>query len=135
VKELLLRIRSELFRSGRPIVRVILTGRPSDAIDECTEFFRGETPVLTVRTLYASQLPLYAEKLRAATERKPLSYEGVSNWVFPSDADLRPVFDRYSEEFSESKKDSPSALARRDVRTGVAAVLGYPLRFTSPSVS
>src|SRR5262249_34579878 len=57
VKELLLRIRSELFRPGRPFVRVILTGRPSDAIDECTEFFRDETPVLTIRTLDPKQLP------------------------------------------------------------------------------
>lgn len=104
VKELLLRIRAELLRPGMPIVRVILTGRPSDAIDECTEFFRDETPVLTVRTLNPSQLPAYAEKLRKATERG-------SSWTVPSEATLAPIYERYQD----------------PKQTEVSAVLGYPL--------
>jgi uncharacterized protein YjbI with pentapeptide repeats len=127
VKDLLLRIRSELFRSGRPTVRVILTGRPSDAIDECTEFFRDETPVLTIRTLHPRQLPQYADKLRIATQQRPLSYDGVSYWTFPDQRSVKPIFDRYSEEFDEAQKGQPSALPGRKAQTGVAAVLGYPL--------
>jgi GTPase SAR1 family protein len=127
VKELLLRIRSELLRRDRTIVRVILTGRPSDAVDECTEFFRDETPILTVRILNPTQLPLYAEKLRAATERRPLSYEGVSNWKFPDQEDLKPVFARYEKEFRDKQENSGRFSEERDAKTGVAAVLGYPL--------
>jgi hypothetical protein len=125
VKELLLRIRSELFRPGRPIVRVILTGRPSDAIDECTEFFRDETAVLTIRTLHPKQLPQYAERLRTATEQNLLSYDGNSHWKFPDDADLKPIFERYSEEFSQNR--DARHFSKSNVNTGVAAVLGYPL--------
>ncbi len=128
VKELLLRIRSELFRSDRPIVRVILTGRPSDAIDDCSEFFQNETPVLTVRTLHPAQLPAYAEKLREAIARKRLFFEGMSVWTFPDDPTLKPVFDRYLEEFNAGHDNHRVARRKRGTReTGVAAVLGYPL--------
>jgi hypothetical protein len=127
VRDLLLRIRSELFRPGRSVVRVILTGRPSDAIDECTEFFRDETPVLTVRTLHPRQLPQYAEMLRKATEQKPLSYQGLSYWRFPEEADVKPLFARYSEDFSHAARPDTSDIATPNVQTGVAAVLGYPL--------
>jgi hypothetical protein len=127
VKELLLRIRSELLRPGGPTIRVILTGRPSDAIDECTEFFRDTTPVLTIRTLRPSQLPVYAELLRRATEEKPLSYEGVSYWTFPSEHDTQPLFDRYQKEFSDQRLALPDVSQGATAQTGVAAVLGYPL--------
>jgi hypothetical protein len=127
VKELLLRIRSELLRPERLIVRVILTGRPSDAIDECTEFFRDQTPVLTVRTLHPRQLPQYAQQLRIATEKKPLSYEGVSHWKFPAEDDLKPIFDRYANEFNPSRQGNAKNSSRSGSGAGVAAVLGYPL--------
>jgi Pentapeptide repeats (9 copies) len=126
VKELLLRIRSEVFRPGRPKVRVVLTGRPSDAVDECTEFFRDETAVLTVRTLHPNQLPLYAQLLRRATEQKLLSYEGVSYWTFPPENSLKPIFDRYTEAFGK-QRIVRNHLENRNRQTGVAAVLGYPL--------
>jgi len=125
VKELLLRIRSELLRPRRPAVRVILTGRPSDAVDECTEFFRDDTPILTVRTLAPAQLPIYARLLRRATEERPLSYEGVSYWTFPPEEIVRPIFDRYAAEFQGQSNAQLSATP--DMPRGVAAVLGYPL--------
>jgi hypothetical protein len=117
VRDLLLNIRRELLRPDRPMVRVILTGRPSDAIDECTDFFHDATPMLTVRILSPEQLDLYADKLRSATTRKPLHIEGAADWTFPEDEVLEPVFQQYEEAFRNRDTENP----------GVAAVLGYPL--------
>ncbi|MBI4902529.1 MAG: hypothetical protein HY820_02765 [Acidobacteria bacterium] len=125
VKELLLRIRAEFFRAGRPLVRVILTGRPSDAIDECTEFFRDETPRLTIRTLNPEQLPEFASKLRIATEDPPLVFDGVASWRFPTDEAVTPLFRRYRKEIQQQQRN-PQERHDEEAET-VTAVLGYPL--------
>jgi hypothetical protein len=121
VKDLLLRIRSEFFKSAMR-VRVILTGRPSDAIDDCTEFFRDQTPMLTIRTLNPEELPKYANKLRRALTERPVRFEGASAWKFPEEALLNPIYKRYGIEFKAEKQQT-----EEQVPAGTAAVLGYPL--------
>jgi hypothetical protein len=53
-------------------VRVILTGRPSDAIDTAESFFEDNTPVLTVRQMTPEQLVEFAGKVRAGVSGSPL---------------------------------------------------------------
>lgn len=121
VKELLLRIRSELFKPSMR-VRVILTGRPSDAVDDCTEFFHDQTPLLTIRTLNPAELPNYANKLRRALSERPLRFEGSSTWTFPEESLLEAIYNTYRDEFMAGKRPR-----QKDSLAGTAAVLGYPL--------
>ena len=121
VKELLLRMRSELFKPSMR-VRLILTGRPSDAIDDCTEFFRDETPMLTIRTLSPEELPQYADRLRQALTERPLRFDAASNWKLPEDAVLKPMYKSYRAEFKAEKQ-----LEEEGKPNQTTAVLGYPL--------
>jgi hypothetical protein len=115
VKELLMNLRRELFGRG-PIVRIVLTGRPSDAIDDCADFFMPNTPVLTIRALTPTQLEQFAAKLRSALETQPVRPEEPSVWAMPSSEELREAFRRYR----ESRRDSGSGAH------GATAVLGIP---------
>lgn len=120
VKELLLRIRSDLFKPSMR-VRVILTGRPSDAIHDCTEFFRDQTPILTMRILKPPELPLYVSRLRVALRQRPLRFDDTADWKVPQEAALQPIYQRYLLEFNNEQEQE------REKTTRTLAVLGYPL--------
>ena len=100
VKDLLHDIRFKFFGSGRPRVRVILTGRPSDAIDDSSNFFNDDTPILTVRPLDPDQLDRFADNLRNALESRPLpNYK--SDWTMPKKRQLKPLTVRYRKSFED----------------------------------
>ena len=119
VKELLLRIRSGVTVDAG---RVISQAGPPDAIDDCTEFFRDQTPVLTIRILKPEELPMYAGRLRLALTERPLRFDGASSWQFPEEAVLSPIYGRYRAEFSGERREE-----LKEEVAGTATVLGYPL--------
>lgn len=65
IARLLDRIRTEFLMFRRPLVRVLLTGRPSDAIEE-SRFLREDTPILTARPYSSAQLLEYVDNVSRA---------------------------------------------------------------------
>ena len=126
VKELLLSIRRELLRPNIPKVRVIITGRPSDAVDDCSSFFLSRTPVLTIRVLTPVQLQEMVEKFESTSDRLLSS-------------DFQPALDEYQREFEAYEKLRPAPVPN-ELLVGVSrfdyveplsqspiAILGFPL--------
>lgn len=113
VQALLSEIRQEFFRRRHARVRVILTGRPSDAIDTAESFFNEKTPVLTVRQMTPEQLAKFADNVRAGVDGRPLP-RYASNWEMPTQDKLEPLFAKYKEAF----KNKSSGLSEQ--------VLGVP---------
>jgi uncharacterized protein YjbI with pentapeptide repeats len=116
VKELLMNVRRELLKPYGRIVRVILTGRPSDAIDDCADFFLPDTPVLTLRLLRPYHLTKFAVRLRGALEIQPVQSEDTVGWTMPSYSELQPVFEAYERDFAKHEPE----------RTDAVAVIGTP---------
>jgi uncharacterized protein YjbI with pentapeptide repeats len=100
VQALLSEIRQEFFRGRHARVRVILTGRPSDAVDSAENFFHDTTPVLTVRQMTPEQLEQFAEKVRYCVSDRPLRRYS-SNWEMPAHEKLKPLFDKYTAGFGK----------------------------------
>jgi hypothetical protein len=98
VQALLAEIRQEFFRGRHARVRVILTGRPSDAIDGAESFFNDGTPLLTVRQMTPEQLVEFASKVRAAVDGKPLK-RYINKWQMPLEQKLGPLFVKYENGF------------------------------------
>jgi len=73
-------------------VRVILTGRPTQAI-EASKFLRDATRILTVRDLSPEQLESYVEKVKAATTEA--SKQGRASWSLANVKVLPAVLARY----------------------------------------
>lgn len=103
VQSLLSEIRRE-FRRPHPRVRVILTGRPSDAIDTAESFFRDATPVLTVREMTPEQLEAFAGNIRKSVAEKPLR-RYTSSWQMPTETQLQNLFDHYRDGFAGAVGD------------------------------
>src|SRR5712692_990847 len=140
VKDLLLSIRRELLRGDRPRVRVILTGRPSDAVDECNGFFLRETPILTVRALSPDQLEQLIFKMLRAAKVGHSTASDIGASASASDSDLKPAVAQYRKHFAEYEKNRPAPSKGQSIfastirlssaetpATGLLAVLGFPL--------
>ncbi len=117
VKELLQNVRNELVRRRTPLVRVVLTGRPSDAIDG-SNFLADHTPVLTMRQYTPEQLKRYATNLALVMQRggSVSQGEGTGTWKAPDPERLRSVFAAYRDQ-CEAEHRGPRTLD----------VLGQPL--------
>lgn len=100
-------------------VRVILTGRPTQAI-EASKFLRDATCILTVRDLSPDQLDSYVEKVKAATEKA--SKQGRSSWSLAQVTVLPNLLARYREahEDASQRAVTPSGDERLEI-------LGLPL--------
>jgi hypothetical protein len=103
VQALLTEIRQEFFRGRHARVRVILTGRPSDAIDNADSFFKDDTPVLTVRQMSPEQLKQFADNVRSGVNNRPLQ-RYTSSWQMPSEEKLKPLFAKYEQGFKDESK-------------------------------
>lgn len=90
VERLLLEIRRTILGPNYPRVRVILTGRPSDTVEDCAAFFLDGTPLLLMEPLRVEQLRKFAKKVGAAQAKAP-SVE----WRLPPMEELDPLFRHY----------------------------------------
>jgi len=118
VKDTLERVRKEILqRPGR--IRVILTGRPSEAIGEAS-FLKATTRILTVRSLRPDQVEGYVRKLSRLLDDPPIQPAAdnkVKGWKLAGVERFGPIFSQYAKEFGS---DGSSRQARLDV-------LGQPL--------
>jgi hypothetical protein len=113
VSRLLQRVREELLRPRNPLIRVIITGRPSEAVADST-FLAGKTPVLTMRPYTPEQLELYARRLQYLLQhptvlRSKADGEQMETWCISSLDFLAPVFTRYRKEFVRSQQGKGAA--------------------------
>jgi hypothetical protein len=116
VREILTQIRDRfLSRGNRPIVRVILTGRPSDAVSS-SSFISGQTRLLTIRALRPDQLRSFVNKLaeRLADSKNP-------EQAVPER--FGKVLDKYQEDFNAQATEKTGGIQR----SGPMEVLGLPL--------
>jgi uncharacterized protein YjbI with pentapeptide repeats len=97
VRRMLDNVRREFLRPRAAKVRVILTGRPSHAVER-SQFLRDETPLLTVREYTPDQLETYAARVRTALEHNPI--EGSQKWPEVNWDNLEKVFTSYRQDKS-----------------------------------
>lgn len=116
IAEILAQVRDRfLNRGNRPIVRVILTGRPSTAVSS-SSFLTKQTRLLTIRTLEPSMLQRFIEGLakRLVDQRQP---QKAAPERFSS------VLSQYRDEFKARLKQRPFIGGGH----GTMEVLGLPL--------
>ncbi len=116
ISEILSQIRDRfLTRGNRPIVRVILTGRPSTAVSS-SSFLTKQTQLLTIRPLEPKALKAFVENLafRLVDKKEPHKADSKR---------FSSVLSSYSEEFEVRFKEHPSS-QRKHRRM---EVLGLPL--------
>lgn len=116
IAEILAQIRDRfLTRGNRPLVRVVLTGRPSTAISS-SSFLTKQTQLLTIRPLEPSALQAFVENLanRFVDPKEPYKADPKR---------FKSVLSSYSEEFQERYKEYP--LSKRKLH--IMEVLGLPL--------
>ena len=97
IDKMLQSVRTELLRQRNPVIRVVLTGRPSEAVVE-SNFLLKKTPVLTIRPYDGEQLRGYVDKLEAALE-DPMAPEGA--WELGEKTRFQQVLKKYEDEFKE----------------------------------
>jgi hypothetical protein len=117
IRELLQRVRNDLVMRRNPVVRVILTGRPSDAV-AASNFLADDTPILTMRPYTPDQLEHYVERLARALQLGPrMEMAGaIPSWTIPDTARFAKVFSVYRKQF-DANSPGPKTLD----------VLGQPL--------
>ncbi len=117
-------------RSGRPQIRVIITGRPSVDVTD-TPLLTNKTPVLTIRPLAPEQLNTYITKFQQVRETKPLKLSGISSEQLATasenkiDFNFDEVKQLYREEFEQLQQAHGEGNVS-DIK-GTMAVLGLPL--------
>jgi hypothetical protein len=133
VAKMLEEIRSEYLRNRRIPIRVILTGRPSEAVSD-SKFLREDTPLLTIRPIRPDQLRKFVADLSSALEMRPIEVdqEHDQRWTIPDMKQFEAVFDRYQEDFAASLQpagdtDTPPQRVTSFMPSGSLAVLGLPL--------
>jgi hypothetical protein len=135
VTDMLTELRSEYLKNRAVPVRIILTGRPSNAVSE-SKFLLDKTPVLTVRPLHPDQLNLFVGKLQKALTDRPIKIEVKDEdetWKITDPTRFDTVIARYKEEFelaSEATNKERQTAASRETdaaQSGSMAVMGLPL--------
>jgi len=111
VERLLDQIRETFLTQTRTRVRVVLTGRPSQAVGS-SNFLRDETPVFTMRPIRPEQLREYFEALRSALEMPAFKGAGIDHWTLGNLERYNPVLKGYKKAFP---------------KVGDLEVLGQPL--------
>ncbi len=120
------------FLEGRTVpVRVILTGRPTDAVEQ-SRFLRDDTVVLTVLPLKPKQLRSYVAKVERALVERPLPIEvdPTAAWTLAdSKAGVKSLLEVYKEDFKRltNQKDgvAPGNDSSEDRES--VEILGLPL--------
>ena len=103
VAELLQRVRREFLEGRAPLVRVVLTGRPSEAIG-ASNFLNGSTPILTVRPYTPGQLNSYMDRLRRALDSKASLAAEDKDEAYPERWSLPPA-DHFRAAMEQYNKD------------------------------
>ena len=93
VRRMLDNVRRQFLHPRAVKVRVLLTGRPSHAVER-SQFLRDDTPVLTVRDYTADQFEAYAHRVRSALENRTLPVSAES-WPVGRWDGLKKVFTSY----------------------------------------
>lgn len=126
VEKTLGELRSRYLKRSGAHVRVIITGRPSDAVGE-SRFLLKETPVLTIRPIRPDQLEGFVEDLRGGLERTPVAieFDRWKKWEVPGPAEWQAVFETYRESFAVHQEDEASQVDRH--ANNSLDVLGLPL--------
>jgi hypothetical protein len=120
LKDLLLRLREGLLRRPhRAPIRLVLTGRPSPAL-EGSSFLLDNTPILTLRSIRPEQLHSYARSLVDALKSQRLRVKEWAPWRLEID-NCEPAFQAYERWF---EKQSAAAEGRDGASIDV---LGLPL--------
>lgn len=101
-------------------VRVILTGRPTEAVGE-SGILRKTSRLLTLRSLTPGQLRTLRDKLLLALNTKPLISKSEPQWDIEKICSLDPLFSRYE----ESLKKQEYELFKED--GGIEELLSMPL--------
>ncbi|MGK7886239.1 MAG: pentapeptide repeat-containing protein [Crocosphaera sp.] len=120
-------------RDGLPMMRVIVTGRPTVDVTN-TKLLRKDTPILTIRPLKPEQLKGYIDKFQQARQAQPLfsiNFETQSQSIINVvEQNIKPEFfqtiaDTYEQAFQEFLEENE----RNNVSEikGSLAVLGLPL--------
>lgn len=117
-------------RSGRPQIRVIVTGRPSVDVTK-TRLLKNKTPVLTIRPLSPEQLDTYITKFQQNRETKPLTLAGIptSQLATAGEPTIKFEFDEVKQLYRQEFEQLQQAHSRGNVADikGNMAVLGLPL--------
>lgn len=100
VERMLEGVRKKFLERAIPI-RVILTGRPTPAI-EGSKFMRSATRVLTVRDFSPDQLASYVEKVRTSTAEA--SEHGKASWSLADVKVLPQILARYREDHEAASR-------------------------------
>ncbi|HEX7999482.1 MAG TPA: pentapeptide repeat-containing protein [Pyrinomonadaceae bacterium] len=135
VAKMLEQLRSSYLTPRDMRVRVILTGRPSNAVSE-SDFLRDKTRVLTIRPLRPEHLEKFVKDLSTALEKRPIhvAAEATERWNIPDLKRFETIFETYRKEYdattSATEGNQPEAAQRitsQREATGSMAVLGLPL--------
>ena len=97
IERMLRRVKEDLLRRNHPKVRVILTGRPTEAVG--ADLLDAKTPILTIRPYTREQLEEYLDRLCKAVE-DPVA-DSTSEWR-PRD---RESYSEVVEKYAARKKD------------------------------
>jgi len=98
VRRMLDNVRRQFLLPRAIKVRVLLTGRPSLAVER-SQFLRDDTPVLTLREYTADQLETYVARVRSALDHStPVA--GTENWPAVNWDNLKTVIASYREDRS-----------------------------------
>lgn len=108
VARLLDQVRSEYLKNRDIPIRVILTGRPSEAVADST-FLQDKTPLLTIRPFNPNRLEEFVTKVSMKLKRDPRSQFGS-------------MLKRYNSDFSAMLQNPKDRQAARNME-----VLGLPL--------
>jgi uncharacterized protein YjbI with pentapeptide repeats len=93
VHRMLRNVREQFLRPRAVKVRVLLTGRPSHAVER-SQFLRDDTPLLTVREYTPDQLESYAAKVKTSLDHSKLT-AGAETWPDVNWNNLKGVFATY----------------------------------------
>lgn len=121
IERMLEQLRAEYIdNQSRPYpVRVIITGRPSEDVNE-SGFLRDKTPFLTIRPFSSDQLKKFVGSLSEAVKNHPLNTPDMDEWPPFDPSRFEPILRRYEEEFSPERLTLPS-------RNRSVGALGLPL--------
>jgi hypothetical protein len=98
VRRMLDSVRREFLHPRAVKVRVLLTGRPSHAVERSL-FLRDDTPVLTIRGYTPDQLEAYARKVKDSIGHNTIA--GAESWPVVNWDSLASVFWSYRQDKSQ----------------------------------
>jgi hypothetical protein len=120
VNEILGQIRDRFIKRGnRPTVRVVLTGRPSEAVSG-SSFMTKETRLLTIR-------PLHPDKLTEFVCRLARHFTDPCDPLKTDPARFQPVLQDYREAYARLLKQTRSSVGEKANYRDAMEVLGLPL--------